>query len=258
MSARRIARELAVIVMPQLPKSTEKLEALEIEELISRSVHMLRDYAKEALSETNAVLLKSMAKLNELEIEHPANADKIDDFLSVPVKTAELREQFVNLERALNLVAEALDIPEMALSTGRSEISLKCRHCGDFNTAYIERPKQTDVQEFLVRLVQTFLAHRKEIDEFIRNAKAKWQVERMVTIDRDILRMACVEALYMPDIPLNVCISEAVELCHRFADEKAAKFVNGILGDLSEQARYFRNTGGFKQDDVPAEIVEAP
>jgi N utilization substance protein B len=258
MSARRIARELAVIVMPQLPKSTEKLEALEIEELISRSVHMLRDYAKEALSETNAVLLKSMAKLNELEMEHPVNADKIDDFQSVPVKTAELREQFVNLERALNLVAEALDIPEMALSTGLSEISLKCRHCGDFNTAYIERPKQTDVQEFLVRLVQTFLAHRKEIDDFIRNAKAKWQVERMVTIDRDILRMACVEALYMPDIPLNVCISEAVELCHRFADEKAAKFVNGILGDLSEQARYFRNTGGFKPEDVPAEIVEAP
>jgi N utilization substance protein B len=258
MSARRIARELAVIVMPQLPKSKEKLEAIEIEELISRSVHMLRDYAKEALSETNAVLLKGMAKLTELEMEHPSNSEKIDEFLSVPIKTAELKEQFTNLERALNLVSEALDIPEMALSTGRSEISLKCRHCGDFNTAYIERPKQTDVQEFLVRLIQTFVAHRNEIDNFIRNAKAKWQVERMVTIDRDILRMACVEALYMPDIPLNVCISEAVELCHRFADEKAARFVNGVLGDLSEQARYFRTHGAFRPDDVQAETVETP
>ena len=258
MSARRIARELAVIVMPQLPKNKEKLEAIELDELIARAVHMLRDYAKEKLSDTNAILVKASTRLHELEQEHPVNADKVDDLTSVPIKSAELREQLDNLERALNLVAEALDIPEMALSTGLTEVTVRCKKCHESNTTYIESPTKTDVQSFLVRLMETYLANRTEIDQFIKTAKAKWQVERMVSIDRDILRLACAEALYMPDVPLNVCISEAIELCHRFADERAAKFVNGILGDLSEQARYFRHHGKFKPEEVLSETLENP
>jgi hypothetical protein len=37
-------------------------------------------------------------------------------------------------------------------------------------------------------------------------------------------------------------------LCHRFADERAAKFINGILADLVEEAEYFRQTGEFRTD----------
>ena len=51
-------------------------------------------------------------------------------------------------------------------------------------------------------------------------------VDRMVSIDRDILRLACAEAFFIEEVPVNVAISEAVELAHRFADEKAAKFIN--------------------------------
>ena len=69
----------------------------------------------------------------------------------------------------------------------------------------------------------------------------------MVSIDRDILRLACAEAFFIDEVPINVAISEAVELCHRFADEKAAKFVNGVLADLSEQAKEFRKTGEFPE-----------
>ena len=255
MSARRIARELAVILMPQLPKNKEKLEAIELDELVARAVHMLRDYAKEKLSETNAIILKGNARLAELETEHPDNSTKVDELHAVPLKTSDLKEQLENLERALNLVAEALDIPEMALSTGLVEVNVRCKNCHETTTSYIETPVKTDVQAFLVRLIQLYAANRGEIDKFIKAAKAKWQIERMVSIDRDILRLACVEALYMPDVPLNVCISEAVELCHRFADEKAAKFVNGILGDLSEQARYFRHHGKFRPEEMPDEAA---
>ncbi len=75
----------------------------------------------------------------------------------------------------------------------------------------------------------------------------------MVSIDRDILRLACAEAFYMPDIPVAVAINEAVELCHRFADEKAAKFINGILADLDEEAEHFRQYGTFKEKEVKEE-----
>ncbi|HEY9680151.1 MAG TPA: transcription antitermination factor NusB [Oculatellaceae cyanobacterium] len=254
MSARRVARELAVIVMPQLPKNRAKLEALELDELVARAVHMLRDYAKEKLAETNAIILKSNAKLAEIEAEHPDNIQNVDKLASVPLKSQDLREQLDNLERALNLVSEALDIPEMALSSGLVEMNVRCKKCHETSTSYIETPTKTDVQAFLVSLIETYVAHRTEVDQFIKEAKAKWQVDRMVSIDRDILRLACTEALYMPDIPVSVCISEAVELCHRFADERAAKFVNGILGDLSEQAKYFRIHGRFRPDEATGTV----
>jgi N utilization substance protein B len=250
MSARRIARELAVIVMPQLPKNKEKLSTVDVEDLVAKAVHMLRDYAKQTLADANAVLLASTASINEIELEHPKNAEKIENFAAVPLTTGQLKEQIDNLERALNMVAEALDIPDMALSTGRSVIEINCGKCGELSTAYIDRPNKSDVQQFFVRLVVSYFENKTTIDEFIKHAKAKWQVERMVSIDRDILRLACAEALFMPDVPVNVSISEAVELCHRFADERAAKFINGILGDLSKQARYFRAHGKFSQENI--------
>ena len=85
--------------------------------------------------------------------------------------------------------------------------------------------------------------HRDEIDEMIKKVKERWRIDRMVTIDRDIIRLACAEAFFMPDVPVNVAISEAVELSHRFADDKAAKFINGVLSDLGKQAKTFRETG---------------
>jgi transcription termination factor NusB len=46
-----------------------------------------------------------------------------------------------------------------------------------------------------------------------------------------------------------VAVSEAVELSHRFADAKAAKFINGILGDLVEEAEAVRRVYAKKQSD---------
>ncbi len=89
-------------------------------------------------------------------------------------------------------------------------------------------------------MLETYFAHQKEVDERIREAKAKWKMERMVGIDRDILRLAITEAFYMHDIPVKVAINEAVELCNLFADKKAASFVNGVLSDLYEPANEFR------------------
>ncbi len=264
MSARRIARELAVIVMPQLPKNKEKLSQIALEDLVAKAVHMLRDYAKQILSDVNAILLRSDEAVTEIEVSHPHNAAQVEHLSSVPLTSDQLKAQIDHLLRALNLVAEALDIPDMVLSTGRSAVDYHCKKCGEQSTTYIDRPTKSDVQQFFVQLVSAYLDHRDEIDEFIKNARAKWQVERMISIDRDILRLACAEALFMPDVPLNVCISEAVELCHRFADDRAAKFINGILADLSKQARYFRVHGKFLEEipeavagDVAAELEKS-
>jgi N utilization substance protein B len=151
--------------------------------------------------------------------------------MPVSLTSEQMKEQFNILKRTINAVAEALDVPSLALQTT------------------LEKDK---IKDFLSCLVNAYAEHKEEIDNFIRKADAKWQIERMVSIDRNILRLACAEAFYMPDIPIPVAINEAVELCHRFADEKAAKLINGILGDLSQEAEYYRQHGQFPDPDAIA------
>lgn len=217
MSARRIARELAVILLPQLPKDSDKLSKIELDQLAVRAVQMLSDYAKQCLADANAFVVRSRQEVLELEMNHPDNSHEIEHMAPVSVTTKELKEHLDNLERALHLTSEALDIPQMSI-------------------------QQNDTI-FLYDLVRNYVEHKEQIDQFIGKAKAKWRIERMVSIDRDILRLACAEAFYMPDVPINVTISEAVELSHRFADDRAARFINGILGDLADIAKDFRRTG---------------
>ena len=74
MSARRLARELAIIVMPQLPKNVEKLEKLEITDLVDKAIHMLVDYAKQNLKDAHALIRESNNELVDIEVEHKDNA----------------------------------------------------------------------------------------------------------------------------------------------------------------------------------------
>jgi len=246
-SARRIARELAVIVLPQLSKDKKKLEESDISWLITKAVTMLCDYAKQNLSEADALLNRAANELVDIEVEHPDNVNAIDELAPVKLNTEQLKNQIVSLHRTISLVAEALDMPALLLQNNATELTFTCKTCGAESVVHNDQKSKSDVKAFLLHLIRTYLEHRTEVDEFIKHAKSKWRVSRMVSIDRDILRLACTEAFFMPDIPISVSINEAVELCHRFADDKAAKFVNGILGDLSREARYFRAKGEFME-----------
>ncbi|HEY9712480.1 MAG TPA: transcription antitermination factor NusB [Chroococcales cyanobacterium] len=253
-TGRRIARELAVIVMPQLPKDKTKLERLDADVLVSRAVHMLCEYAKQNLADADAIVTRAQQELIDIEVEHPDNRDSVETLNPVKLTSGQLKEQLQSIAQAINMVAEALDIPDAALQSGRSVVPFECKKCGHTSEAHIERAGKSDIREFLIALVSTYLEHRNEIDDFIKSARSKWNIDRMVSIDRDILRLACTEAFYFADVPVNVCVSEAVELAHRFADERAAKFLNGILADLVPQAKYYRIHGKF----APEEQVPEP
>lgn len=246
MSGRRIARELAVIIMPQLPKDKSRLEKMEFDTLLAKSVQMLAEHARQCLSEANGYLLKVQKELGEIEFNHPSNARQIGDIRPVNLSSAEMKQQAELLELALHLVSEALDIPEMILASDQNIEKVSCKNCGNVSRVPLKRPSTLEIKDFVDALLGAYLDRRKEVDQIISGIKTKWRMERMVSIDRDILRLACTEAFFMPDVPLNVAISEAVELAHRFADAKAAKFINGVLADLLEDAQHFRATGELR------------
>ena len=51
-------------------------------------------------------------------------------------------------------------------------------------------------------------------------------------MDKDILRIAIVELLYMKDAPMKVVIDEAIELAKKYSTDDSAAFINGILAKV--------------------------
>jgi N utilization substance protein B len=68
----------------------------------------------------------------------------------------------------------------------------------------------------------------EKIDERIRTRAEHWRIERMATVDRNILRLAIYEFLF-EDTPHTVVINEALEITRRFSTFEATQFINGIL-----------------------------
>lgn len=85
---------------------------------------------------------------------------------------------------------------------------------------------------FAQALVFTTLNHRSEADELIRLKATNWDIDRIATLDRVLLRLGVAEFLYFPDIPTKVTINECVEIAKRFSTEQSGRFVNGILDSI--------------------------
>lgn len=90
------------------------------------------------------------------------------------------------------------------------------------------------VPPYLQKLVDGVAAHQPELDALIKEHSEHWRLERMVAVDRNLLRLAAYELLYHPDIPAKVVINEAVELAKRYGTDLSGAFVNGILDHVRQ------------------------
>ncbi len=106
------------------------------------------------------------------------------------------------------------------------------------NYSYIEtideeKPKFLDKsKKFAKELINIVITHINEIDELIPHYLKNWQYDRILSVDRNILRLGVAELFYRPDIPYKVTINEAIELAKRFGDEKSGGFINGVLDSI--------------------------
>jgi transcription antitermination factor NusB len=66
-------------------------------------------------------------------------------------------------------------------------------------------------------------------DELITTAAIKWDMSRLSSVDKSILRLAAYQMRFCSDIPKKVIINEAIEIAKRFSGEQAPRFVNGVL-----------------------------
>ena len=91
------------------------------------------------------------------------------------------------------------------------------------------------VSDFGRLLCEEYVSHREDIDQRIDRLSQGWTLERMPVVDRNILRMAMAELLYLGDIPVGATIDEAVDLAKEYGTAESGKFVNGILGTVARE-----------------------
>lgn len=89
-------------------------------------------------------------------------------------------------------------------------------------------------------LVSGIAAHKSRIDDVVRSVSTNWRVERMVLVDRNILRLAAYEMFWGEQLAPGIVINEALEIAKKFSGERSATFINGILDAM------FRKAGAIK------------
>ena len=90
-------------------------------------------------------------------------------------------------------------------------------------------PATKGTRDFCDGLIQGVLDNREAIDGRIKKYAVNYELNRIATVDRNILRLAIYEMLFCEEIPPVVSINEAIEIAKRFGSEDSGRFVNGIL-----------------------------
>lgn len=119
---------------------------------------------------------------------------------------------------------------------------------------------QEKSRAFAQKLLTDVVTHQKMIDEYIAKHADNWELDRMAVIDRNLMRMAIAEFLFMEDIPPKVTINEAIEISKKYSTEKSGKFINGILdatlNELRQSGKLQKSGRGLV--DLPAKQPRNP
>lgn len=90
---------------------------------------------------------------------------------------------------------------------------------------------------YLDRILGWVDADGAEIDGVIRRHLDNWRLERLTTIDRNILRIAVAELVHSDDVPSPVAIHEALQLARKYGSDESPRFVNGVLDAVAGSVR---------------------
>ncbi len=84
-------------------------------------------------------------------------------------------------------------------------------------------------RSYALDLLRVYLANTERVNELIKQATINWRLTRIAATDRNILRLAICEMVFINDIPDEVAINEAVEIAKRFGSDESPSFINGVL-----------------------------
>lgn len=195
MDRRRIARELALLSLSQLPNNPKKLAMQQLQDILLAAVRTLATEAHEILETAAAEIKRGSDRLMSSELEAT----------TLKSSRAMVHQAIEHTQTAINRLSFAMEIPEL-----------------------VQLSNQKDVRNHALEIISKVNDNKSELDRTLNQSMVDWQLNRLPRIDRDILRMAVVEIFYL-GIPDKVAINEAIEIAKRYSDEDSHKFLNGVL-----------------------------
>lgn len=211
MQARRAARELALILFSQMDFLSNS-DKLDFQDIIIKSVRTLTNSSIEELNNSANSILGIKEFINEYETNHPDNIERPIGLHDKPVPiptTEDMRNKLDDLMNIAEKTMLALEIAEMSALEENSE-----------------------VKNYIKTITEKYKVHKDDIDNQIKKYAQGWDINRLVKMDKDILRISICELLYVQKAPYKVVIDEAVELAKKYSTDDSASFVNGILGKV--------------------------
>lgn len=86
------------------------------------------------------------------------------------------------------------------------------------------------------RLLEVIEERFQDLDGVLESSMLNWRIDRLDTIDRNILRIGVTEILYLDDVPPKVAMSEAIRLAEKYGSGESPRFVNGVLDAVCRRA----------------------
>ena len=205
---RQISRELALLSLSQLPTNPKKLTETQLPKLVLAAVRTLTSEVQETLDNATAELQRSNARV----LSSQTRAMDINTSRSM------LKEAITYTQTAINQLGAAMEFPELIQLANQDK----------------------EVGIYAIEMIKMINEQRTIIDEYIASALVDWQVNRLAQIDRDILRIAVAEMMFL-GTPDRIAINEAVELAKRYSGEDGHRFINGVLRRVTEQQKTTSN-----------------
>ncbi len=204
MQPRHTARELALLSMSQLATQPERLDNYAISDILKAVVKSLRDEAEELITSASTDLQRTQERL------YTSDAYTSDPRQELKLTETAIKEALDLTRNAINRVGTALEMPTtLALA------------------------QNTEVRDYTIAILRTVHREGEVINETISKAMVDWQLSRLAQVDRDLLRIATAEMLFLKT-PAQVAINEAVELAKRYSSEDGYRFINGVLRRIVE------------------------
>ncbi len=108
---------------------------------------------------------------------------------------------------------------------------IQAEHSGEFPNRRIFRKARA----YAEKIISGVCENESSIDAVISETSDKWDISRMSTVDRNIIRVAVFELFHCPDIPALVSINEAIEIAKDYSSSKSGNFINGLLNTIKDK-----------------------
>lgn len=265
-----LARKLISLYQEEKDKELKEV----VRKLEEREIYEAIELAAILQSKNTRILLKANKKIIELArkliiLDRAANDKELQEYLRKLQEKENIYESIglsSTLEKTKTIVEEFQELSQkIEAEKARVEECIKYFKHGIERLGYaleledLQRvSRKEEVKAYALKLLGNILDRdreiREEIEKDLQEYKLKqakgYTVDRLTRVDRQILKIAVAEIIYIDEIPEAVAINEAVKLARLYSgaeissekDKKEEysggyKFINGILRRTSDRLK---------------------